>query len=141
MEANGGVPKLLVSALVTRSDGTVLLTSHAPYWKWHLPDGDVRFGEKLSEALRRSFNQDFGMTVRLPDEHPRFVTETVNKVRRLHAVVHHFRAEVVGDVSEIVGDDELRVMWFDPRTMTEHQPTLMLQSAAQVLRAVRDAVL
>jgi ADP-ribose pyrophosphatase YjhB (NUDIX family) len=141
MEANGDVPVLLVSALVMRSDGMVLLTAHAPYWKWHLPDGQVRFGEKLAEALQRSFLDDFGMTLRPSQENPWLVTETVNAYRRLHVVTHHFRAEIVGDIGSIVGTDGLRILWFDPQTITEHQPTLMLQSTAQALRSARDATL
>ncbi len=134
MESNDDTPRLLVSALVTNSDGAALLTRHSPHWKWHLPDGDVRFGEKLSDAMRRSFRDDFGLSLHLIGMRPWLVTETVNQSRRLHVVAHHFRAEVVGGADGIVGRDDLRIMWFAPRLLTANLKYFMLQSTAQALR-------
>src|SRR5688572_27711056 len=71
-------PDVLVSAFITGPDGRVLLTRHAPYFKWHLPDGDVVRGERLADALVRAVRHDLGIEV-VPDTAPFLVTETITK--------------------------------------------------------------
>ncbi len=86
-------PTLLVAALVLDNTECILLTRHAPYRKWHLPDGDVRFGESLTDALVRSFEEDFGITPLLLDTNPWYVNETIRE-GRVHYVTHYLRAIV-----------------------------------------------
>ena len=83
-------PDVLASAFITEPGGRVLLTRHAPYWKWHLPDGDVGRGERLTDALLRAVRHDLGIEV-VPEALPFLVTETITK-SGAHYVAVHFAA-------------------------------------------------
>lgn len=104
-------PRLLVSALVTDESGRVLLTRHAPYYKWHLPDGEVRLGEKMADALVRSFREDFQVRLRVVDSRPWFVSETINEKTSLHIVTHHFHAAIVGEWKAMPRNKDLQFFW------------------------------
>jgi ADP-ribose pyrophosphatase YjhB (NUDIX family) len=59
------VPRLTVEVVVSGADG-VLLTRRAIEpcrGTWHLPGGTVRFGERLSDAVRRIARRELGIEV------------------------------------------------------------------------------
>ena len=70
-------PQLLVAAHVTDARGRILLARHATHWLWHLPDGGVRFGETMHDALFRSFHEDFGQRLTVLSPAPWLLTETI----------------------------------------------------------------
>lgn len=84
---------LLVSALISDRSGRVLLTGHAPTWKLHLPDGDVRFGETLRAALIRSVREDLAVDI-VPEARPFHISETFGKDGTKHFLTFHFRASL-----------------------------------------------
>jgi ADP-ribose pyrophosphatase YjhB (NUDIX family) len=89
---------LLVSALIADAHGRVLLTAHAPTYKLHLPDGDVRFGETLRDALVRSVREDLAVVI-VPDARPFLVTESFGIGGGKHFLTFHFRAKLGGAVA------------------------------------------
>ena len=105
-------PVLLVAALVLDDTNRILLTRHAPYHKWHLPDGDVRFGETLLDALARSFHEDFSVTPLFFDAEPWNVDETIHVRRGVHYVTQYFRA-VVQKATPLRPREGLEVQWLD----------------------------
>ncbi len=138
MRMTGDVPKLLVAAVIGNAERLVLLTRHGPYWKWHLPDGEVHFGEKWEEALQRSFFHDFRRKLSLRDASPWLVTETVSAAKRLHLVTHHFRAEPVGAVDGMADRDDLHLLWVQPAAFMQAPSEHVLASTLQALRLLAD---
>lgn len=132
------VPILLVAAVVFDREGLVLLTRHAPYWKWHFPDGEVRFGEKIDEALRRSFSDDVGLQLRLRDRSPWLVTETVNAAKGLHYVTCHFRAEIDIDRRMLSEKESLHMLWVQPRAFAGAPADQALGSTRKALQKIVD---
>ncbi|MGA2529231.1 MAG: NUDIX domain-containing protein [Acidimicrobiales bacterium] len=59
------VPRLTVEVLITSSDGVLLSKRQSGPCKglWHLPGGTVRFGEHLTDAVRRVAQQELGLDV------------------------------------------------------------------------------
>ena len=59
------VPRLTVEVVITSSDGVVLsLRDTGPCrGLWHIPGGTVRFGEPLTDAVRRVARQELGLEV------------------------------------------------------------------------------
>jgi ADP-ribose pyrophosphatase YjhB (NUDIX family) len=59
-----------LGALVFRRDGHVFLSRRAKGAKnergyWEFPGGELEFGEKLDEGMRREFREEYGMDIRL----------------------------------------------------------------------------
>ena len=63
------IPRLTVEVVIVSSDG-VLLTRRQTgpcTGLWHIPGGTVRFGEALTEAVRRVAKQELGVEVTIDD--------------------------------------------------------------------------
>ena len=105
-------PVLLVAALVLDDADCILLTRHAPYHKWHLPDGEVRFGERLLDALARSFQEDFAVMPLFLDAKPWDVHETLHAQRGVHYVTQYFRV-VVQKATLLRPREGLEMRWLD----------------------------
>jgi ADP-ribose pyrophosphatase YjhB (NUDIX family) len=86
-------PRILVSACVSDCLGRVLVTRHPPSMRWHLPDGDLRRGETIADAVRRSVKEDLGIAV-WPEPEPFLVTETIAQYGAPHYVTLHVFARV-----------------------------------------------
>ncbi len=104
-------PTLLVAALIVDDNGRVLLSRHAPYYKWHLPDGEVQYGETLRVALARALGEDFHHAPRVIDDEPWFVAETI-RPGGVHYVTHHFRA-VIPITKQVHARADLETMFLD----------------------------
>jgi ADP-ribose pyrophosphatase YjhB (NUDIX family) len=60
------VPRLTVEVILRDEQGRVYLTKRAIepcVGQWHLPGGTVRFGEPLTEAVKRVARREVGVTV------------------------------------------------------------------------------
>lgn len=59
------VPRLTVEIVLRSDDGVLLTLRDIEPCKglWHLPGGTVRFGEKLTEAVRRIARRELGIEV------------------------------------------------------------------------------
>jgi ADP-ribose pyrophosphatase YjhB (NUDIX family) len=60
------VPRLTVEVVIVSSDGVLLSRRQSGPCKglWHIPGGTVRFGEHLTDAVRRVAEQELGLEVR-----------------------------------------------------------------------------
>ena len=57
-----------VGAMVFNSEGQVFLAQRGPEARnetgcWEFPGGGVEFGEKLSDAIKREFREEYGMEI------------------------------------------------------------------------------
>ena len=57
-----------VGAIVFNQAGQVFLAQRGPQAKnergcWEFPGGSVEFGERLTEAIKREFEEEYGMTI------------------------------------------------------------------------------
>jgi ADP-ribose pyrophosphatase YjhB (NUDIX family) len=59
------VPRLTVEVIVASGDGVLLTRREAGPCQglWHIPGGTVRFGEPLTDAVRRVARQELGLEV------------------------------------------------------------------------------
>jgi ADP-ribose pyrophosphatase YjhB (NUDIX family) len=59
------VPRLTVEVVIVSSDGVLLARRQAGPCEglWHIPDGTVRFGERLSNAVHRVAGQELAVEV------------------------------------------------------------------------------
>lgn len=60
------VPRLTVEIIIRDQDGAIFLTKRAIEpckGQWHLPGGTVRFGEGLTETVRRIASRELGVQV------------------------------------------------------------------------------
>ncbi len=81
-----------VGAMVFNTHGEVFLSQRGPHAKnergtWEFPGGSVDYGEKLADAIRREFMEEYGMEIEiiellsvddhiLPDEGQHWVSPT-----------------------------------------------------------------
>ncbi len=72
-----------VSGIITRDD-TLLLIAHRKKKEvyWLLPGGGVRHGESLTEALRREFMEELGVTVTVG--RPVFMCDSIDPLGKRH---------------------------------------------------------
>ena len=97
MSASEKHPILLAAAVIIK-DGRVLITRRDPAPYWHLPDGDIRYGEDSLDCLRRSIGADLGLGDRdvvLEQIQPIYVSETIRRGNDRHYVTLHYRAAIV----------------------------------------------
>lgn len=107
-------PRILVSACIVDAYGRVLVTRHAPSMKWHLPDGDLRRGERIADAVRRSVKEDLGIDV-VPDPPPFLVTEAIAPSGAPHYVTLHVAAAAAaGMLARIVPASGIDLRFFAP---------------------------
>ncbi len=94
--------------------------------KWHLPDGEVRRGERIADAVRRSVRDDLGIEV-APDPAPFLVTETIAPSGAPHYVTLHVAAAADADaLARIVPGPGIDHRLFAPSRAPEgpmHAPT------------------
>lgn len=59
------VPRLTVEVVIVSADGVLLSQRQSPPCQglWHIPGGTVRFGELLTDAVRRVAAQELGLEV------------------------------------------------------------------------------
>jgi len=60
------VPRLTVEIIIKDKDGSIYLTKRAIEpckGQWHLPGGTVRFGEPMTEAVKRIAARELGVNV------------------------------------------------------------------------------
>lgn len=126
-------PRILVSACIADAAGRVLMTRHAPSMKWHLPDGEIRRGERIADAVRRSVREDLGLGVD-PDDAPFLVTETIAPSGAPHYVTLHVAALAAAEAMvRIVPAPGIDLRFFTgPRTAGE--PVLATSRAALRVR-------
>ncbi|HTK05413.1 MAG TPA: NUDIX domain-containing protein [Candidatus Eisenbacteria bacterium] len=122
-------PDVLVSAFIMETGGRVLLSRHAPYWKWHLPDGDVVRGERLHDALTRAVRHDLGIEV-VTEALPFLVTETITK-SGAHYIVAHFTARPADVSAALVVAPGIDVRYFSEAELLAEA---VLASAREALR-------
>lgn len=60
------VPRLTVEVIVVSDDGVYLTERNIEPCKglWHLPGGTIRFGEKLTDAVKRIAKRELGIEVK-----------------------------------------------------------------------------
>lgn len=126
-----------VGAVVHGADGRVFLARRGPLARneaghWEFPGGTVAFGEKLEQAVRREFDEEYGMTVEvtgllgvadhlLPDEGQHWVSVS-------------FRARHVGGVPAIREPGKCtEIGWF----ALDRLPEPLSQAALSTLAAAR----
>lgn len=60
------VPRLTVEVIIKNGDGEIYLTKRAIEpcrGQWHLPGGTVRFGEPMTDAVKRIAKRELGINV------------------------------------------------------------------------------
>ena len=75
----------LVSAIVERTDGFLLVASRYPNRReplWNLPGGRQRYGESLAAALERELGEETGLT--LESRTLAYVSESYDRATGLH---------------------------------------------------------
>lgn len=55
------IPTLGVHAIVINSEKQILLVKHTYKKGWHLPGGALKYGETLSEAMKRELQEETGV--------------------------------------------------------------------------------
>ncbi len=65
----GKVPRLTVEVLINTPEGIVMTKIHEGVLKgkWYIPGGTVRFGEHLTDAVRRVAESELGIEVNVGD--------------------------------------------------------------------------
>lgn len=133
MSDDGIWPRILVSACIADAAGRALMTRHAPSMKWHLPDGDVRRGERVADAVRRSVREDLGVDV-VPDGAPFLVTETIAASGAPHYVTLHVAATAsTASLSRIIPAAGIDFRFFS-ETRARGEPVLATSRAALLAR-------
>ena len=124
--------QLLAAALIVDDQGRVLLTRHAPHWKWHLPDGDSQFGLTLSASLRKALHGDLDVDIRIQTHQPAVIAEVLNPSANRHFVILCYPAVITsGTPTERPGT--LEHGWFS-EDMKDALRGNMYESSAHLLR-------
>ena len=93
-----------VGAMVFGADGRVFLAQRGPLAKnergcWEFPGGGVDFGERLDQAIRREFREEYGMEIAV--ERLLHVADHILPDEGQHWVAPTFVARHVGGAPEI----------------------------------------
>lgn len=108
--------ELVVSAVISRDNGDILLTRSAKWNnKWTLPGGHVEVGESLKDALRREILEETGLLVE-PKE-VAAVGELVGSAdfhRPAHFVYIDFACEALSDDIKLDGSELSEYVWVEP---------------------------
>ena len=102
-------PSVAVGGVALERDRALLVRRGAPpsEGKWALPGGRVRYGETLSEALRREMREETGLSVETGELLHAFDIITDG----FHYVILDFAAHVTGG-NLSAGDDAREARWF-----------------------------
>jgi ADP-ribose pyrophosphatase YjhB (NUDIX family) len=112
-----------VGAMVFNQDGKVFLAQRGPKTRneqgtWEFPGGMVGFGEKLLEAIKREFLEEYGMEIEIIDL--LCVTDHILSSGKEHWVAPAFIARHVSGVPEIRELEKcIDIGWFDLAELPE----------------------
>ncbi len=118
---NGKNPKANVDILVVR-DGKILLGLLTERWKyqgklvWGVPGRDIRFGERISDAVRRDIREelDCGVTKQ------KVICVNANYALGNHYVGVGVIAEIEGEPQNLIPEDWSEWKWFSKNEIPQN---------------------
>jgi len=119
------VPRLTVEVVIWSRDGVLLTLRHAGPCQglWHIPGGTVRYGEPLTDAVRRVADEELGLSVEVEGllgyiEYPSHLRQGID-----WPVGITFKAGVLGSPARALASHEGSARWFSvlPEAMHDEQ--------------------
>ncbi len=112
-----------VGAMVFNQEGKVFLSKRGPQSKnergcWEFPGGSVEFGEKLVDAIRREFLEEYTMEIEIVELLD--VSDHILSHEQQHWVSPTFIARHTGGTPQIVEPEKCTdIGWFSLSTLPE----------------------
>lgn len=111
-------------ALLTRTDGAILLVRHSYRTGWGLPGGLVDRRERPADALVREVREEVGLHVPVPNAPVTVVDPDRQRVDFIFVVEHN------GDGAESTSAEITEVRWFDSADLPDLQREVAVAIAA-----------